>query len=591
MAIRFRDEEQIRAAPFHPRLFGTRGAVTSEHYLAADGGADILKAGGNAVDAAVAAALVEGVVNPHQHTIGGECPMVIQMADSKRPVVINGNTMAPAAASVEAYRQRGLDEVPDVGILAAGVPAAFGALTVALEEFGTLSFEEVCGTALELAKDGFPAHRGLLHMADFGIHDNIDRFQQEWPNSADIYLPDGAPPEPGQLIRNPALANVLQHLIRIERGTSGSRKSGIAAAREEFYRGDIAAEFAEHSKARDGFLAREDFEAYRTRLESAVSVQFADIEVFKCGPWNQGPVLLQTLSILKNQPLRSMGHNGADYLHTVIEAVKLALADREQWYADPRHVDVPIDSLLDDGYGRLRAELIDDRLANSEVRPGDPFHMNALLPAEKRIGGKSWGPGTVHVDAIDRQGNMVSATPSGAWLKSSEVVGALGFPLGNRLMTFYLEPENHPNIVAPHKQPRTTISPTLVHRHGLPWMVYGSMGGDQQDQWMLQFILNRTVFDMTIAEAIEAPKFSSQHVPGFFAPHERFPNRVNSERRIGESVMANLRSRGHEIEIVPDWTEGFLLAIERDPETGLLEAGYDPRGAKGDVFPAAARCW
>lgn len=591
MPIRFHDDAQIQAAPFHPRLFGTNGAVTSEHYLAANAGADILKAGGNAIDAAVAAALVEGVVNPHQHTFCGECPMIIQMADWKSPVVINGNTMAPAAADVNAYRHRGLNEVPDTGILAAGVPAAPGALTLALEQFGNLCFEEVADAAINLARDGFPLHRGLLHMADFGIVDNQSRFSGDWANTAEIYLPAGTVPIPGQLINNSALANLLETMVTAERTASGSREAGIAAARNEFYRGDIATEIVHHSNARDGLLTRQDFESFRTEIESAVSVSFGNIQVFKCGPWNQGPALLQTLSIVKNFPLQSMAHNRTEYLHTVIESVKLAFADREQWYGDPNMVNVPITSLLDDRYGKLRARLVDATRANPEVRPGDPMHGQALLPETERHGGRSWGHGTVHVDSIDSAGNMVSATPSGAWLKSSEVVKALGVPLGNRLMTFYLEPSNHPNIIAPNKRPRTTISPTLVHRDGKPWMVYGSMGGDQQDQWMLQFILNRAVFNMTIAEAIEAPKFSSHHVPGFFAPHERFPNRVNIEPRVGENVIKHLESLGHEVERVPDWTEGFLLAIERDPQTGVLEAGYDPRGTKGDVFPAAAVCW
>ena len=591
MAIRFRDESTIRNAPFHPRLFGTSGAVTSEHYLAANAGADILKAGGNAVDATVAAALVEGVVNPHQHTLCGECPMLIQLADQPAPVVINGNTMAPGAATVQAYQQRGLHEVPDTGILAAGVPAAPGALTLALEKFGTLSFQDVADCALRLARDGFPMHRGLLYMADFGLYDNRDRFTQEWANTAGIYLPQATLPKPGELLKNPPLADLLQTLIAAEQAASGNRAAGIAAVRDAFYRGDIASEIAEHTKARDGLLERQDLEGFRTQIEAALSVHLDDIQVFKCGPWNQGPALLQTLSILKNFPLRSMAHNHVEYLHTVIEAVKLAFADREQWYGDPNQVHVPIDSLLDDVYGQMRAQLVDSNHANAQIRPGDPLHDQALLPVDARLGGQSWGHGTVHVDAIDRAGNMVSATPSGAWLKSSEVVKALGVPLGNRLMTFYLQPAHHPNIVAPHKRPRTTISPTLVHRNGAPWMVYGSMGGDQQDQWMLQFILNRAVFDMTIAQAIEAPKFSSHHVPGFFAPHEHFPNRINIEPRVGEDVISGLEQRGHQVEIVPDWTEGFLLAIERDPQTGVLEAGYDPRGAKGDVFPAAAYCW
>ena len=263
MAIRYRNEEQIRATPFHPRLFGTHCAITSEHYLAANAGADILKAGGNAVDAAVTAAFVEGVVNPHQHTLCGECPMLIQMADRNQPVVINGNTMAPAAANVDAYLRRGLSEVPDVGILAAGVPAAFGALTVALEKFGTLTLAEICHAALKLARDGFPVHRGLLSMADFGVQENTTRLRQDWPNTAEIYFPQGNLPTPGQLLRNPALADLLQTLVSTEKTTSGPREKGIEAARSEFYRGDIATEIARHSKQRYGFSCSKRFRSFR----------------------------------------------------------------------------------------------------------------------------------------------------------------------------------------------------------------------------------------------------------------------------------------------------------------------------------------
>ncbi|MDE0310224.1 MAG: gamma-glutamyltransferase family protein [Acidiferrobacterales bacterium] len=590
MAIRTLDRKQLQAAPFHPRLFGFNGAVTSEHYLAAGAGADVLKSGGNAVDATVAAVLVEGVVNPHQHTIGGECPMLIQMADQAEPIVVNGNTVAPASATVGNYMKRGYTDVPDTGILAAGVPAALGACTTALENFGTMSFSDVCGHALDTAK-GFPLHRGLLFMPDFGVRDNAALIRSEWPNTAAVYLPDDELPNPGQLIENCALADVFQTLMSAERVAGGTRENGIAAARKAFYSGDIASEIARHSRARDGFLSQDDMQAFVTRIESPVSIDFDHVRTYKCGPWNQGPALLQALSILKNFPLADMGHNSTEYLHTVIEAVKLAFADREQWYGDPEFVKVPIEGLLSDEYGALRAKLIDSSTAGDQIVPGDPNRQMAALTVEERIGGKSWGHGTVHVDAIDRHGTMVAATPSGGWLKSSELVKSLGVPLGNRLMTFYLAPDHHPGVIAPFKQPRTTISPTLVHRAGQPWMVYGSMGGDQQDQWMLQFLLNKVVFDMTIAQAIEAPKFSSHHFPGYFAPHE-FQNRlVAIEEGVGEDVLTSLQSRGHAIQPRPDWTEGYLLAIERDPQTGLLEAGCDPRGAKGDVFPAAAYCW
>ena len=591
MAIRSLDKERIEKAPFHPRLFGMHAAITSEHYLAANAGADILKAGGNAVDAAVAAALVEGVVNPHQHTIGGECPILIQLNNMAMPVVINGNTAAPRRATPQEYQKRGYTDVPDAGILAAGVPAALGSYIAALKFYGTMSFSDIALAAQNLARDGFPVHNGMVNMPEFGIHDMAETFLERWPNTVDLYMPERSPPIPGTIMRNPALADCLNLLMNSESTTSGERQDKLDAVRNQFYCGDIAREIVQHSNDRNGLLELGDLESYETHIEEPVFLDFQDCRIFKCGPWNQGPAMLQSLSILKNFDLHSLGHNSTDYLHIVIEAVKLAFADREQWYGDPRHIQVPIDELLSDDYGRRRSEIIDAAIANPEILPGDPVQGSPRLPVEQRLGGNAWGHGTVHVDVIDQWGNMVSATPSGGWLRSADVVKAIGVPTGNRLMTFYLNPEHHPNLIAPGKRPRTTISPTLVHRNGKPWMVYGSMGGDQQDQWMLQFILNRLVFDMTIAQSIEAAKFSSLHFPGFFAPHDWFVNKVQIEPRAGEKTIAGLEQRGHDVEVVSDWTQGFLLAIEKNSDTGLLEAGYDPRGAKGDVFPAAACCW
>jgi gamma-glutamyltranspeptidase / glutathione hydrolase len=576
---------------FYPRLRGTRGAVACEHYLAADAAADILKGGGNAVDAAVAAVLVEGLVNPQMHTIGGECPMLIRMAGDSHVHAVNGNMAAPERATAQAYRERGLSDVPDRGILAAGVPAAFGALVTALMRFGRLPLAEVAAPATALARDGFAVHCGLVGQAGFGIRDLQDLFRSEWPGSAALYLPDGRLPREGDLFRNPALAAMFDHLATLERKAGGGRTEGLQAVLDGFYRGDVAAEIAAFAEARDGLLARSDLARFETHIEEPVSLDFGDVTLFKCGFWNQGPALLQTLAILENHDLAALGHNSADYLHVLIEALKLAFADREQFYGDPRHVDVPAEALLSKEYGALRAALIDPNRADASLRPGDPRRMGALLPAADRLGGKAWGPGTVHVDVIDSEGNMVAATPSGGWIKSAEVVPALGFPLGNRMMTFYLDPPHHPNLVAPFKRPRTTISPSLAYKGGKPWMVFGSMGGDQQDQWQVQFLLNRVVFGMTIQEAIEAPKLSSEHFPGFFAPHDHFPNRVRIEPRVGEAALRELSRRGHEVEVAIDWTEGYLLAAERDPETGMLEAGCDPRGTKAEIFPAFALCW
>jgi gamma-glutamyltranspeptidase/glutathione hydrolase len=576
---------------YYPRLLGTHGAVVTEHYLATKAGADILGIGGNAVDAAVGATFVESVVNQQMFTLGGECPMLICMAMTQQVIAVNGNTAAPKQATPEAYLNRGLTEVPDEGILASGVPAAISALITVLSRFGRLSFAEVIEPALDYAKNGFPVHCGLYGQERFGIHDLGNKFLKDWPGSTHIYLPEGRVAEVGQVIVNSALADLLDYLKSKEQSSSGNRETGLKAVLNAFYKEDPATEIESFSTARNGLLSRSDMEVFETHFEEPVSLEFEDTTVFKCGPWNQGPVMLQALAILENVDLKKMGHNSEEYLHWTVEAFKLAFADREQYYGDTMQVNVPMSELLTKEYSHMRAELVDVEQANPELRPGDPRNQQALLPTEERLGGESWGHGTVHVDVIDGDGNMASFTPSGGWLKSSEVVSSLGFPLGNRLMTFYLKPKHHPNIIAPFKRPRTTISPSLAFRDNKPWMVFGSMGGDQQDQWQCQFFLNRVLFGMSVQEAIEAPKFSSEHFPGFFAPHDRFPNLLRIEPRVKREILDGLTRRGHKISVSVDWSEGYLLAAARDPERGVLEAGCDPRGTKGDVFPASAICW
>jgi gamma-glutamyltranspeptidase/glutathione hydrolase len=547
-----------QAATLYPRVFGRRGAIASEHTLSALAGIEILQAGGNAIDAAMAATLVEGVVNPQMHTIGGECPILVHQAGTGRVVCINGNMVAPGAATPAAFRDRGLTAIPPEGVLAAGVPGAFGAVIEALLRFGSLPF--------------------------FGVAALAEKFRTVWPGSAAVYLHDGAVPPEGAAILNPALADTFQYLS--DESRTGSREDGLRAAFRAFYQGDVAAAIADYVAAHEGLLTRDDLARFTVPVEGTASVTFGGATLHKSGPWNQGPALLQTLSILKGFDLHGMGHNSAAYLHTVIEAVKLAWADREQFYADPDFIRVPIDTLLSDAYGAKRAALVEAG-ASRVMRPGDPWRDGALLPADERLGGAAWGAGTVHVDAMDQAGHACAATPSGAWIRHGEVMPALGFPLGTRLSNCQLA-QGFPNVVAPYKRPRTTISPSLAMKGDQPWLAFGSMGGDQQDQWQLQFYLNRCVFGMTLQQAIEAPKFSSEHFPAQFHPHEWALNRVRIEPDVGEAALAGLRQAGHDIDVAPSWTEGFLCATERNPDTGMLEAGCDPRGVRCDIFPAAA---
>lgn len=575
---------------FFPRLFGTHGAVAASHHLAVNAAVDVLKAGGNAIDAAVAATLVEGLVDPQMNSMGGECPLLIRLAGSDSVISLNGNMAAPGRATPEEFRRRGLDHVPDEDILAAGVPATFSALITALSRYGTLSFGDAAASALALAAGGFPVSNGLVNQHKFGLKALQEKFER-WPGSRALYLPDNTVPEPGTLMRNPALAAVYDHLANLERGTAGGRVAGLQAAHDGFYKGEAAAAMVKFSAERDGLLERSDFERFQTLVETPARLEFGDATIYKCGFWSQGPAMLQTLAIMANFDLRAMGHNSAEYLHLLIEAIKLAFADREQYYGDPSQALVPVEVLLSAEYARRRAELIDLKHANADLRPGDAWRNAALLPADERFTPQPWGAGTVHVDVVDAAGNMASFTPSGAWLASAEVIPALGFPLSTRMMTFYLAPSNHPNVVAPFKRPRTTLTPSLAFKGGKPWMTFGTMGGDQQEQWSLQFILNRVAFGMTLQEAIEAPKLSSDHFPGFFAPHSHFPQSVRIEARVGRKVLDELRRRGHAVDIAPDWTEGFLSAAQFDARTGVLEAGCDPRGSKSEVFPSFAYCW
>lgn len=569
---------------------GFHGAAATEHYLSAQAAMDVLKSGGNAFDAAAAATFVEGLVNPHMFTVGGECPMVLYAAEARSAVVVNGNTEAPAAASLENYGRRGLRLIPPQGMLAAGVPAAVSSLLDMLERFGRMPLPDVLASARQLAREGFPVHDGLLVMPRFGIQENAPLFQKEWRASADLYLdPEGKPPPRGARLVNAAYGRFLDFLAETARRYGVDRKAGIRAARGAFYEGDIATEIERFVRQRDGFLTRADCAAYETLFEKPVSVVFRDTEVLKCGPWSQGPVFLQMLRLLDGFDLEAMGRLSAAYVHTWVEAAKLAFADREQYYADPRFVDVPLEALLSVSYARLRRSLIDPNRASRSHRPGDPRNGKALLSPEAVFHWNGWGYGTVHVAVADADGNMAALTPSGGWISGNEVVPSLGFPLGTRLQTFYLDPA-HPNVLHPRKRPRTTLTPSLAFRNGIPWMAFGTMGGDQQDQWTLQFFLNRAVFGMDVSEAIEAPKVCSDHFPGTFHPHDAYPGRLRVESRIPEETRRSLEALGHEVVVEPPWSLGFICAVSREHD-GLWVAAADPRGHRAAVFPSCALAW
>lgn len=562
-----------------PVIAGRRGVVTAGHYLAATAGMEILKAGGNAIDAGVAMGFCLAVLEPQSNGIGGESPMLIHHARTGRTVAINGQGTAPADATIAYYRERGIRLIPGDGLLAATVPSQVSNWILALDEFGTLPLAQVLAPALELAREGFPMTHGLRRC----IAANARRYREEWPGSAQVYLPGGQVPQWGDLLRNTRWADTFEGLVRAEREAAGrGRSAGLEAARAAFYEGRVAEEiaaFCRDHRFRDasgqengGLLTTADLAGYRSQVEAPATVGYRGLDVYKCGPWSQGPVFLQQLTLLEGYDLAAMGHNSPEYIHTAVECAKLAFADREFYYGDPRFVEVPMERLLSQEYAAERRGLVGER-ASLALRPGDvaPRPLKLILGDERSYHGD-----TTHLDTVDAEGNMLAATPSGGWIPSSPVIPALGFPLGTRAQMFSLDPA-HPNALAPGKRPRTTLTPSLVMREGQPWMVFGTPGGDQQDQWTLQFFLNVVDFGMSIQEALDAPTFHTQHFPSSFYPRAQHPGQVVVEGRIPEAVRSELRRRGHTVEVTGDWANGRVLGIRAEPARGLIFGGASPR--------------
>ena len=565
------------SSSLRPVIHGNHGMVSSEHYLATAAGFSVLDHGGNAVDAAAAVGFALSVLEPHQNGIGGEVPILVYWAKDKRVYAVNGQGWAPKAATIEHFRSLGVDLIPGDGLLPATVPAVVDAWTFALQRFGTMPLRHVLGYAISLAEDGFPMYPALRGC----IQSNQARFSEQWPTSAAIYLPGGAVPEVGDLLYNLDWAGTMKYLVAAEaRNADAGRDEGLEAARRAFYEGGIAETIAEWCRDNEfvdasgekhrGLLAAEDLAGYRGRTEDPVTATYHGYRVHKCGPWCQGPVFLQQLNLLEGFDLAAMGHNSADYIHTVIECAKLAFADREAYYADPDFTDVPLDRLLSKEYAAERRALVDPaKAAGIPEASGDE--------ADQPAGGSEPGD-TTHLDVVDRWGNMVSATPSGAWIQSSPVVAGLGFPLGTRGQMFYLD-ESHPERLEPGKRPSTTLTPSLAlaEARGLPHIAFGTPGGDCQDQWTLQFFLNFVHFGMDLQTAIDVPTFHSTHFASSFYPHDAHPGEMHAEERIPPEVLDELRGRGHIVHADPPWSHGGVLAVALDPISGVMSGAASPR--------------
>ncbi len=616
-----------------PELVGTHGMVASTHWLASAVGQSVLERGGNAFDAAAAAGFTLQVVEPHLNGPGGDAPIIGHRAADGHTFVVCGQGTAPAAATIEAYTDQGLDVVPGTGHLAAVVPGAFGAWLDLLARYGTLPLADVLSPAIGYARDGYP----LVPAAVRTIRTVERLFAEHWPTSAEVYLPGGDVPGAEARFRNPALADTYERVLAEARAAGADRLAQIEAARRSFYEGFVAEAMAafvrqpvldSSGSAHAGLLTADDLAAWRPTEEPTVAVDFAGVQVHKTAAWGQGPVLLQQLRMLEELGVADADLGSAELVHTALEVTDLAFADREAWYGDPADGDVPLDALLSRSYAAERARLVGPA-ASDGVRPGSPDGRTPRLAAlfgspstgadgspvwpgryEDAAGGPALGTGeptrgpapepagaaavdgpaldvrpsgetrgdTCHVDVVDRWGNMVSATPSGGWLQSSPVVPGLGFGLPTRAQMFWLEP-GLPSSLAPGRRPRTTLSPGLVLRDG-GGFAFGTPGGDQQDQWTIPFLLHHLLGGLDLQAAIDAPGWHSTHVPSSFHPRTSTRRGVEAESRLGDDVLAELRRRGHVVRDAGPWSLGRVSAAGVRPD-GLLHAGANPRGMQG----------
>jgi gamma-glutamyltranspeptidase / glutathione hydrolase len=586
-------------------LQGTFGMSASTHWLATASAQAVLERGGNAFDAACAAGFVLHVVEPHLNGPGGDMTALFTTAERpSQPVVLMGQGPAPAAATREHYLAEGLELVPGAGALAAAVPAAVDAWLMLLADHGSWELDAVLAFAIGYARNGHP----MLARVGTTIASVADLFTEHWPSSANVWMPGGKIPQEGELIRNEAYASVLDRLIAAGAKGATSREARIEAARREWAEGFVAKAAVEflaaphrHSSGTDhaGVMELADFANCEAAYDEPATLDFRGHTIAKTGPWGQGPVLLQTLAILSGFDDERLDPSTPLGAHTILEAQKLAFADRDAYYGD---ANVDLDYLLSEDYAASRRALIGET-ASTEYRPGTvpgctpffpPLRAEYMPPALAGSGGGAFaGVGeptvrasgvtrgdTCHIDVVDQWGNMISATPSGGWLQSSPAIPELGFCLGTRLQMTWLE-EGAPSSLEPGKRPRTTLTPTLVLKDGVAVTALGSPGGDQQDQWQLLFLLRTLVGGYTPQQAVDAPALHTTSVAGSFWPRTWTPGGAVVEDRLGAHVIDDLERRGHVVTRAGDWSLGRLSSVGRDKHTGLLTASANPRGAQG----------
>lgn len=578
-----------------PVIYATQGVISSGHYLTSMAGMRILVAGGNAFDALVAASFAAAVVEPiASYSLGAEGVFMLRDAASNRILSLSGQGGAPAKATAAFYLDQGLKSIPTgpgpLAPLSFTVPGVVHALLSMLERYGTKSVAEILAPAIEYSERGIPNYEYML--SRLGAMNALNQFDEFPPGGSEIFYHDRKIPVPGTLLIQKTLSGVLKTMVKAS-GMTGSkdRSSGIRAARDCFYVGTIGRMIADCSSRVGGILDLNDLAGYSAEYDAPVKISFNGYEIHGHSTWTQGPVLMQALNILEKFDLKTMGHNTALYVHVITEALKLALADREAYYGDPKYASIPVDGLLSKEYAASRANGIDTSKAFPEMPScGDPwlYSSSMTIPSdvapyvgealyENSSNLSSDDGGTTHIAVLDQEGNMVCATPSGGAFTKSVFFSELGFALSTRMEMFNLE-EGHPNLVEPGKRPRTTLVNYMVSKAGVPTMTIGCPGGDAQAQANLQLILNTLVFGMNPQQAIEAPRFSSLSVPNSFYPHVYSPGRLAVEATFPEETVERLRSLGHEVVRYSACGMGATVAL-RNPDTGILSAGGDPRRA------------
>src|SRR6266480_520712 len=599
------------ADTFRPVVRGRRGVVAGGQPLSVEAGMRILQHGGNAVDAGVATILAASVIEFSHFSFGGEVPILIKLK-GREVAVVEGMGTAPAKATREFFvnraQQRGAvttatapdssatlragngnqdmptmagarsGMIPSTGPLAATVPAVLDACVTALDQFGTKSLAEVMQPAIELA-DGFPIDELRVQYIETRAP-----ILSQWPEAKQIFLPHGEVPQVGDIFVQADLASTMRAIVRAERrATRNGRHAGLMAARDYFYRGPIGKRIGDYMQTHGGLLAAADLAGWHAKVGAPAKGVYRGYEIYKTGFWAQGPMMIEVLNVLEGYDLKKMGQNSSEYIHTVTEALKLGFADRDRFYGDPNFVRVPAQQLLSKDYAAMRRALIDQSLASLAQRPGDPVNMKPLLASATTISYNApplpeneKANDTTCVNVIDKEGNMFSATPSGAWLPAV-VAGDTGVLMGQRLQSALTDP-NSPNVVAPGKRPRITLTPTVVLKDGQPFMILSTPGGDNQDQALLQVLLNVIEFGLNPQEAVEAPRFDTQHYVSSFDDHEFLPGVLNIEARISEKTTAELQQRGHKVKVQTAWgTLSSPTVIVYNPQNGVASGGADPR--------------